>query len=170
VGRSDGGPEPGIILDGKLVTTDSLISTWASRSSSSIPITTTGRPDGVRFATDPSGNPISPNHPWNKYNTSAADREKNFKEKYSWSTAPRWDRQVVENGTYGRMWTNRARPKDSVETPSWKRPATDCGWSCLVTSYPRTELFWKVTAHAQRPRTQSWTRLRHGVHCRDRYE
>jgi hydrogenase large subunit len=133
---------PGIILDGKLVTTrltdinmgfeefveHSYYDDWTA--------------DGVKFATDPSGNPISPNHPWNK-KTLPRPTGKNFKEKYSWSTAPRWDRQVVETGTYGRMWTTALAQK----TPS--NPfleATGDGLRMVMPRHelPETELFWKV--------------------------
>ena len=27
-----------------------------------------------------------------------------MKEKYTWDTAPRWDRQTMETGAYGRLW------------------------------------------------------------------
>ena len=54
---------------------------------------------------DPNGNPLSPNHPWNK-ETIPRPEATNWKEKYSWSTAPRWDRMAMETGPYSRMWAN----------------------------------------------------------------
>jgi hydrogenase large subunit len=57
-----------------------------------------------RYATDPVGNPISPYHMWNK-DTIIQPEGRNFKEKYTWDTAPRWDRTAMETGIYGRMWT-----------------------------------------------------------------
>ncbi|MEO5839779.1 MAG: nickel-dependent hydrogenase large subunit [Acidimicrobiales bacterium] len=134
--------KPGIIIDGKLVTTrltdinmgfeefveHSYYDDWTA--------------DGVRFATDPIGNPISPNHPWNK-TTLPRPTGKNFKEKYSWSTAPRWDRQVVESGTYGRMWTT-ALAKNTQPNPFLE--ATGDGLRIVLPRHelPETELFWKV--------------------------
>jgi hydrogenase large subunit len=56
-----------------------------------------------RFTEDPSGNPLPPNHPWNK-ETIPRPEATNWKEKYSWSTAPRWDRTAMETGPYSRMW------------------------------------------------------------------
>ncbi|MBA2439124.1 MAG: nickel-dependent hydrogenase large subunit, partial [Thermoleophilaceae bacterium] len=53
--------------------------------------------------TDPAGNPLSPYHPWNKV-TIPKPTGTNWKEKYSWATAPRWDRQTMETGAYGRLW------------------------------------------------------------------
>ena len=55
--------------------------------------------------TDPAGNPLSPNHPWNKQ-TIPKPQSTSWKEKYSWSTAPRWDRMAMETGPYSRIWAN----------------------------------------------------------------
>ncbi len=104
---------PGVMIDGELVTTrltdvscgfeefvdHSFYEQWS----------------GGRHQTDPLGNPISPYHPWNKQ-TLPKPGPKSWKEKYTWSTAPRWDRQVVEAGAYARLFiTARAR----------KQPAND---------------------------------------------
>jgi hydrogenase large subunit len=96
---------PGVIVDGKLVTTKltqvnmgveefiehSFYEDW----------TKTTPP---RFTTDMLGNPLSPYHAWNKVTIPRAEG-RSFKEKYSWDTAPRWDRLSMETGVYGRMWT-----------------------------------------------------------------
>jgi hydrogenase large subunit len=93
---------PGAVIDGQLVTTrltdlnigfeefveHSYYEEWA----------------GDRFATDPSGNPLSPYHPWNK-RTLPRPGERSWKEKYTWACTPRWDRQVVEAGAYARLFT-----------------------------------------------------------------
>jgi hydrogenase large subunit len=102
---------PGIVIDGKVVTTNlhhinmgleefvehSYYEGWEN--------------EGVRYRTDPAGNPISPNHPWNKETKPAPEHKRSWKERYTWSTAPRWDRQVMEAGTYGRMWVTAAARK-----------------------------------------------------------
>lgn len=59
---------------------------------------------GHRFPTDALGQPLSPHHPWNK-ETKPKAGPKNWKERYSWGTSPRWDRKVVEAGTHARVWT-----------------------------------------------------------------
>ncbi|MDP9375742.1 MAG: nickel-dependent hydrogenase large subunit [Chloroflexota bacterium] len=59
--------------------------------------------EGGRFPTDPSGGPLSPHHPWNK-ETKPKPQGLNWKEKYTWDTAPRWDRLAMETGPYSRMW------------------------------------------------------------------
>lgn len=92
---------PGVIIDGKLVTTKlrqinlgieefiehSFYEPWS----------------GHPHPTDPMGDPLSPYHPWNK-ETRPKPEGTNWTEKYSWSTAPRWDRTAVETGTFIRMW------------------------------------------------------------------
>ena len=94
---------PGAMVDGELRTTDlhkinlgleefvehSFYEPWAN-----------GSP---RFANDPMGNPLSPHHPWNK-ETLPAPQGRSWKEKYTWSTSPRWDREVLEAGAYSRLW------------------------------------------------------------------
>jgi hydrogenase large subunit len=92
---------PGVIIDGQQVTTKlqhinlgleefiehSYYEGW------------TGHP----HHTDPLGAPLSPYHPWNK-ETKPRPEGLNWREKYSWSTAPRWDRVAVETGVFVRMW------------------------------------------------------------------
>ena len=95
---------PGAIVDGKLVTTDlhrinmgleefvehSYYDDW------------TAQPP--HYPTDPVGQPLSPYHPWNKV-TKPRPSGQNWKEKYTWDTAPRWDRNAMEAGAYARLWT-----------------------------------------------------------------
>jgi hydrogenase large subunit len=99
---------PGVIVDGQLVTTDlkalnigieefvehSFYEQWGS----------------PRFATDPSGNPLSPYHMWNK-ETKPSPGGQNWRERYSWSTAPRWDRKAMEAECSTRLWTIAAGKK-----------------------------------------------------------
>jgi len=109
-GRARWSP-PGVIRDGELVTTSmtamnigveefvehSFYEDWTGNGN--------GNGNGARFPTDPTGNPLSPYHPWNK-ETIPKPTGTNWKEKYSWSTAPRWDRTAMETGPYSRMWAN----------------------------------------------------------------
>ncbi len=134
---------PGIIIEGQLVTTKltdinmgfeefvehSFYDDW----------THTG---GQRYRTDPNGNPLSPYNPWNK-TTLPKPTGTSFKEKYTWATAPRWDRQVVETGAYGRMWTTAVRT-GYAENP-FCEPTGD-GLRMLLPRHalPETELFWPL--------------------------
>ncbi|WP_299433641.1 nickel-dependent hydrogenase large subunit [uncultured Meiothermus sp.] len=65
---------------------------------------------GNRFPTDPLGAPLSPNHPWNR-ETKPRPGPQNWKDRYSWSTTPRWDRQSCEAGAYARVWNAAAANK-----------------------------------------------------------
>jgi hydrogenase large subunit len=134
---------PAMIIDNKLVTTNltdinmgfeefidhSFYDDW----------TKSGAP---RFRTDPLGNPISPHHPWNK-ETLPRPTGTNFKEKYTWDTAPRWDRQSIETGAYGQMWAT-AMAGNTYENPFME--ATGDGLRMVLPRHalPEDELFWKV--------------------------
>jgi hydrogenase large subunit len=145
---------PGMIIDGKLVTTNltdinigfeefvehSFYEDW----------TQTGP---QKFKTDPLGKPLSPYHPWNK-TTIPKPTATNFRERYTWDTAPRWDRQVIETGAYGEMWTVALAQK-IPENPFFE--STGDGVRMLLPRHalPETELFWPV------PRTlNAWERNR----------
>ncbi len=136
---------PGVIKDGELVTTKiteinmgieefvehSYYDDWTGNG-------------GPRFPTDELGNPLSPYHAWNK-ETIPRPEGKNFKEKYSWSTAPRWDRISMETGVYGRMWTT-AMARQLPENPYLE--ATGDGLRILMPAHdlPEMELNWKIPA------------------------
>lgn len=92
---------PGVILNGGLMTTSlpdinarveefvthSFYEDWTA--------------DGRRIA-----NPLAVgnNHPANK-ETIPRPSDPNLSGKYSWSTAPRWDRNAMDTGAYSRLWT-----------------------------------------------------------------
>ena len=129
---------PAVVIDGELVTTrftdinmgfeefvdHSYYEQW----------------NGDRYATDPNGNPLSPYHPWNKQ-TLPKPEGRNWKEKYTWSTAPRWDRKVVEAGAYARLYATALAQKqpanDFIEAtgrsikmhvPKGLTPETEVEW------------------------------------------
>ncbi len=95
-----------------------------------------------RYRTDPLGNPLSPYHAWNK-TTLPKPTGTNFREKYTWDTAPRWDRQVVETGAYGQLWGTALRG-DYIDNP-FLNPTGD-GLQMLIPRHalPETELFWPL--------------------------
>ena len=121
-----------------------------------------------RYTTDPLGNPLSPYHAWNK-TTLPKPTGTNFKERYTWDTAPRWDRQVVETGAYGQLWGTALRG-DYAENP-FCEPTGD-GLRMLVPRHalPETELFWPLprTLNAlERNRARAYS---HGLHRHHRHE
>jgi hydrogenase large subunit len=62
-----------------------------------------GETAGHRIKADLNGLPMSPMHPWNRQTVPAPARS-NWKEQYSWSTTPRWDREPMETGPLARQW------------------------------------------------------------------
>jgi len=108
---------PGVLVNGELVTTrltdinvgleefveHSYYEKWTDQ----------------KFKTDPLGNPLSPNHPWNK-TTIPRPGSQNWKERYSWSTTPTWDRQTFEAGAYARVYISalaqKLPPSDYMES------------------------------------------------------
>lgn len=105
---------PGVVRDGQLVTTrlqdvnigveefieHSFYEQWTTQ----------------RFTTDPAGAPLSPYHAWNK-DTKPKPGRQNWRERYTWDTAPRWDRLPMEAGAYARLWISAAArklPKSSL--------------------------------------------------------
>ncbi len=99
---------PGVLVDGRLVTTNlrdinvgleefvehSYYEPW----------------EDYPHRTDPMGAPLSPNHPWNK-TTIPRPGAQNWKERYSWSTTPTWDRKVFEAGAYARVYLSAVARK-----------------------------------------------------------
>ncbi len=57
------------------------------------------------FPTDPLSMPLSHLHPWNK-ETIPDPAERQLKNRYSWSTSTRWDRQSMETGPIALLWVN----------------------------------------------------------------
>lgn len=88
---------------------------------------------------DPLGRPLSPHHPWNK-RTIPRPEAPSWKERYSWSTAPRWDREPMESGPLARQWmTARAGLVDTefihttsrgleISIPAGKLPEATISW------------------------------------------
>jgi hydrogenase large subunit len=73
--------------------------------------------EGREVPADPLSGPLSPWHPWNK-ETVPFPARRNWKERYSWREAPRWDREAVEMGPLARLWISAvtaARNNDFIK-------------------------------------------------------
>ncbi|MBA2457629.1 MAG: nickel-dependent hydrogenase large subunit [Gemmatimonadales bacterium] len=137
---------PGAIVDGQLVTTDlhtinmgleefvehSYYEDWA------------GNGQTQRFPTDPAGKPLSPYHPWNKI-TKPRPAGQNWKEKYTWDTAPRWDRLGMEAGCYARLW-NTAVAKQQPQNPFMESTGHSLKVRLPRGALPEMEVEWHVPA------------------------
>jgi hydrogenase large subunit len=95
-----------------------------------------------KFDTDPMGNHLSPQHPWNK-ETIPAPGNTDWRGKYSWSTAPRWDRQPMETGPSARLWATALA--DRMPHRRFMDPTgRSLRMSMPQASLPATELEWHV--------------------------
>jgi hydrogenase large subunit len=134
---------PGVVVDGKLVTTDlvqinlgirillgsSFYEDWAGKE---------------RFVTkDPLGNPVDERHPWNQH-TLPVPQKRDFGDKYTWVMSPRWydgkDHLPLDTGggPLARLW------------PTALAGLVDIGYvkatgSSVVINLPKTALKGPVT-------------------------
>jgi len=92
---------PGIVVNGEVVTTD--LKRLNAGLEEFVEHSYYEKWNGQRFKTDPSGMPLSPNHPWNKQTKPKPGRQ-NWRERYSWDTTPTWDRMMMEAGAYARLY------------------------------------------------------------------
>ncbi len=96
--------------------------------------------DGQRFKKDKVGNPLSPNHPWNK-ETIAKPGKQSWRDRYTWDTCPTWDRNCVEAGAYSRLYVTALANKMverrfieptgrslKLKVPAHKLPAAELEW------------------------------------------
>ncbi|MBK7828221.1 nickel-dependent hydrogenase large subunit [Nannocystis sp.] len=93
---------PGAIVDGNLVTTrlTELNAGLEEQVDRSFYDRTEG---GVAYRTDPLGNPISPNHPWNR-RFAANPAKSGAPTPYSWATTMTWRGRTFEVGAYARIY------------------------------------------------------------------
>lgn len=131
---------PGVILNGELVTT-------------SLQAINLGLEEFVEHSyyepwetypvrTDPLGAPLSPYHPWNK-ETKPRPTGQNWRDRYSWATSPRWDRQVVEAECTARMWITAVAQK--LPHRRFLEPTgTSLRMALPAGHLPARELEWKV--------------------------
>jgi hydrogenase large subunit len=141
---------PGIVVDGKLVTTDLIDINLNLRillGSSFYD----GWEQGEMFVkNDPLGNPVDRNHPWNQ-TTTPRPQKRDFKDKYSWVMSPRWlDKRTGDHlaldtggGPIARLWSTALAGlvdigyiKATGQSVKIYLPKT--------TSMPEVEFEWKI--------------------------
>ena len=141
---------PGIVVDGKLLTTDlveinlgirillgsSFYDDWADRE--------------VFVKTDPLGNPVDRRHPWNQ-TTIPRPQKRDFGKNYTWTMSPRWfDKGSGQHlsldtggGALARLWVTALAGKVNVGPIQ----ATGTGVKIRLpktANHPETEVEWKV--------------------------
>jgi hydrogenase large subunit len=102
---------PGIIIDGKLITTDLVeINVGVNEFVAHSYYDETKR---AEITSDPLGNKLSKDHPWNEETPPRPGKEKDWDNKYTWAKTPRWhdwknkvdgETHVLEAGPISRMW------------------------------------------------------------------
>lgn len=133
---------PGILVNGDVVTTD--LSRLNIGLEEFVEHSYYEKWDGQRFPADPLGQPLSPNHPWNK-ETKPKPGKQSWRDRYSWDTSPTWDRLPMEAGAYARLYlTAKAQdlpPSDFLE-------ATGHSLKIIVPggTLPDVQLEWRVPA------------------------
>src|SRR5919198_2895721 len=134
---------PGIVIDGKVVTTNLHHINMGLEEFVEHSYYESWEDEGVRYQTDPAGNPISPNHPWNKETKPAPEHKRSWKDRYTWSTAPRWDRQVMEAGTYARLWIT-AMARKLPRSRFLESTGTSVKMHVPKTLLPEMDFEWKI--------------------------
>ncbi|MEO5510893.1 MAG: nickel-dependent hydrogenase large subunit, partial [Longimicrobiales bacterium] len=135
---------PGAIVDGELVTTDLHVINMGLEEfvEHSFYEEWTGEGQRTRYESDPTGRPLSPHHPWNKV-TKPRPQGQNWKEKYTWDTAPRWDRQAMEAGCYARLW-NTAAARKLPDNPFIESTGHSLKVRVPAGKLPEMELEWHI--------------------------
>jgi hydrogenase large subunit len=80
---------PGIVVDGKLVTTSLLDINLGLRILLGSSFYRSWEDQEMFVTKDPLGNAVDRNHPWNQH-TIPDPQKRNFDDKYSWTMSPRW--------------------------------------------------------------------------------
>ncbi len=138
---------PGVLVDGELRTTSLQMLNAGVEEFVEHAFYEEWTGNGDQFykhKTDPSGNPLSPWHPWNK-ETIPKPTATSWKEKYSWSTAPRWDRMAMETGAYSRIWVAaQTGPGAFRDSPYIESTGHSVKIHLPKAELPNTEIEWKV--------------------------
>ena len=133
---------PGAIIDGELVTTDLHTINMGLEEFVEHSYYDEWDKQPQHFASDPVGKPLSPYHPWNKI-TKPRPQGQNWKEKYTWDTAPRWDRQAMEAGAYSRLWSTAVARK-LPDSPFIEATGHSLRIRLPKGALPEMEMEWRV--------------------------
>jgi hydrogenase large subunit len=102
---------PGIVVDGKLVTTDLVEINLGIRILLGSSFYEDWEQDEMFVKQDPLGNPVDRRHPWNQ-TTTPRPQKRDFADKYTWVMSPRWyDKRTGDHlaldtggGPIARLW------------------------------------------------------------------
>ncbi|GAA3180858.1 hypothetical protein GCM10020255_074810 [Rhodococcus baikonurensis] len=112
---------PGVVVDGKLVTTDLVDINLGIRIMLGSSYYEDWSDQEMFVETDPLGNPVDRRHPWNQH-TNPHPQKRNLEDKYSWVMSPRWfdgkDNLALDTG--GERWLVCGAPL----LPAWSTSGT----------------------------------------------
>ena len=141
---------PGVVVDGKLVTTDLVDINLNIRILLGSSYYDDWKNSETFVKTDPLGNPVDKNHPWNQ-TTIPRPQKRDFGGKYTWVMSPRWlDKRTGDHlaldtggGPIARLWATALAGlvdigyiKSTGSSVKMYLPKT--------TSLPEVEFEWKI--------------------------
>jgi hydrogenase large subunit len=145
---------PGVVVDGKLVTTDLVDINLGIRILLGSSFYEDWVPGETFVKKDPLGNPVDPRHPWNQ-TTVPKPQKRDFKDKYTWVMSPRWkDPGSGEllaldtgGGALARLWATALAKR--VDTGYVRATGTSVEMNLPGTGLsPETTLTWKVPKYS----------------------
>jgi hydrogenase large subunit len=147
------GVTPGVVVDGKLVTTDLVEINLGLRILLGSSYYDDWETEEMFVQEDPLGNAVDRRHPWNQTTLPRPQKRDLEGGKYSWVMSPRWyDRRTGDHlaldtggGPLARLWATALA--GLVDTPYVKSTGSSVRMSLPRTaSFPATELEWKIPA------------------------
>lgn len=134
---------PGVLVDGEVVTTK--LTQLNAGIEEFIEHSYYEKWEGHKYKEDPLGTPLSPNHPWNK-ETIPKPGKQSWRERYSWDTAPTWDRMPMEAGAYTRMYLT-AKAKIAPESQFLENTGHSMKIHLPKHQLPGKTLEWHIPEH-----------------------
>ncbi len=142
---------PGVVIDGKLITNDlAEINVGVQETVTHSYYNETVK---AEFATDPLGNPLTKDHPWNESTKPVAGKEKDWEGKYTWAKTPRWldwkkrvdgKTHVMTLNPLARMWIAAVSKKTSESTGNSVKFTLPAGAVAGYNVAGEVEMEWKL--------------------------
>ena len=160
---------PGVVVDGKLVTTDLVDINLNIRILLGSSYYDDWQQNETFVKTDPLGNPVDQRHPWNQ-STIPRPQRREFNDKYSWVMSPRWYHPETKKylaldtggGPIARFWATALAGK--VDIGYIKATGHSVKIYLPKTAQkPEVEFEWKIPQMEQRHRTRSGSHLLPGL-------
>jgi hydrogenase large subunit len=112
---------PGVVVDGKLVTTSLVDINLGIRILLGSSFYEDWQHDEMFVREDPLGNPVDQRHPWNQ-TTTPRPQKRNFDDKYTWVMSPRWHHRETGDhlaldtggGPLARLWSTALAGKVDI--------------------------------------------------------